>query len=262
MTPWLSLNPRILRMLLGILVPLALWSVISATELIRPLFLPSPIAVSRAFIELLVSYALVADVLASLFRILCGFLLSLVVALPIGLLLGRHKPSAAFSDPFLSFLRYIPPSAVLPLFILWFGIGEGEKILVIAAGVIPYLILLVSTTVANVPHEYLETASTLGASRNAVLARVIIPYALPGVMDALRLMMAFAWTLVIIAELIAAESGLGHLIILSQRFLATPKVFVALITIGCLGFMMDLLFQKAHLFLFPWTHMEPYARTK
>ncbi len=247
---------------LGITIPLLVWTLVSSTGLINPLFLPTPLAVLHAFQKLFVLHAFTTDILASVLRILLGFGLSILVAVPLGLFLGTHQKAAAFTDPFLNFLRYLPPSALLPLFLLWFGIGESEKILLIFAGVAPYLVLLVSNVAANIPQEFIDVARTLGVSRKTILTRVILPYSLPGIWDAMRVMIGAAWTFVVLAELIAAKSGLGHLIILSQRFLETPNVFAALFTIGFLGFITDLLFQKTHHLLFPWTCMETYARTE
>ena len=170
-----------------------------------------------------------------------------------------NKRGEAFFDPIISFLRYIPVSAFVPLFILWFGIGELQKVLLIFAGVAPYLTILIFDVVANTKKEYAEAAYTLGASRNDITFRVVAPQSLPGIWDAMRLMMGAAWTFVILAEIKAATSGLGYLIMTSQRFLQTSNVIAAIFIIGILGLLTDLLFKFTRKKFFPWAEKTNYA---
>mgnify|MGYP001561330702 CR=1 FL=1 len=244
---------------LGIACLLVLWAVVSYSGLIKPLFLPTPTAVFEAVVKLFRELGFAGDILISVWRILLGFLLSIVVSIPLGIYLGMNKRGEALFDPIISFIRYIPPSAFVPLFILWFGIGELQKVLLIFAGVAPYLTLLIFDVVANTKKEYGEAAYTLGASHNDIVFRVVVPQSLPGIWDAMRIMIGAAWTFVVLAEIIAATSGLGYLIITAQRFLQTANVIAAIFIIGLLGLLTDVLFKLAYRKFFPWTEKSTYA---
>lgn len=237
----------------GLLIFLALWSAVTYTGLIRPFFLPTPTTVFTTIGRLLTEGSLLRDTGASLYRIVVGFLVSLAVALPVGLSLGLSRKFEAFTEPLVAFIRYIPPSAFIPLAIIWFGIGELEKVAIIFIGVAPYLTLLIADTVSNVRQELIEAALTLGASKWDIVTKVVIPFSLPGIWDAIRVMLGAAWTFVIIAELVGASSGLGHLMIHSQRFLKTDNIFAAIVTIGLLGMVTDYFFKISYKILFPWT---------
>ncbi len=202
---------------------------------------------------------LAGDILISLQRIILGFLLSVIVSVPLGVYVGINKRGQAFFEPVINFIRYIPSSALLPLFILWFGIGELEKVLLIFISVTPYFVVLVYDAVANTKKEYIEAGYTLGANWNTVVFRIIIPQALPSIWDAMRLIISTAWTFVILAEIVAATSGLGYLIITSSRFLQTANVIAAIIIIGLLGLLTDLLFKFTYKKFFPWAEKTTYA---
>ena len=253
-----SLNEKISRgqylllVFLGIFLLFFLWAIISFSGLIQPLFLPTPLAVFDSIIKLFKDLHLLQDIGISIYRIFLGFILSVVFSVPLGIYLGMSKKGQAFFEPIISFIRYIPSSAFVPLFILWFGIGEMQKILLIFAGVAPFLTLLIFDVVANTKKEFIEAAYTLGAKRNDIIYRVIVPQSLPGIWDAMRFMFGAAWTLVVLAEIIAATSGLGYLIITSQRFLRTSNVIAAIFIIGLLGLFTDLFFRFTYKKLFPW----------
>lgn len=232
---------------------LLIWSLLAYTEFVRPFFLPTPTKVLSSMALLLLQGSLLVDIFASVYRILLGVLLSLIVSIPLGIALGiSRKVEAAIESP-IAFIRYIPPSAFVPLGIIWFGIGELEKIAILFLGVAPYLTLLIADIVVNTRHELIEVALTLGASRKDIIARVILPYALPGIWDSFRVMIGAAWTFVIIAEIVGASSGLGHLMIESQRFLRTDNIFAAIVVIGLLGVGTDYFFKRTYRVFFPWT---------
>lgn len=243
----------------GIIVMFLLWSFITYTGLIKPFFLPTPGTVARSIIRLFQEFGLVKDIGISVYRILLGFGLGCMVAIPLGLLIGTSKKSAAFFDPIIGFIRYIPPAAFVPLFILWFGIGNLEKVLLIFAGVTPLLTLLVFDVVSNTSKEIVQAALTLGARPKDVIFKVVIPQALPGIWDAMRIMLAAAWTYVVLAEIVASTSGLGHLIIISQRFLRTANVIAAILIIGILGLLTDYFFKFTYKIFFPWTEKSSHA---
>lgn len=244
---------------LGIVLPILIWALASYSGLIKPLFLPTPTAVVESIVKLFLAFGLFQDILISTYRILLGFVLSLIISIPLGVYLGISKKGEAFFEPIISFIRYIPPSAFVPLSILWFGIGELQKALFIFLTVVPYLTLLVFDVVANSKREFIEAAYTLGAKPKDIVFRVIVPQSLPGIWDAVRIMIAVAWTFVVLAEIIAATSGLGYLIITSQRFLRTPNVIAAIIIIGLLGLITDFLFKITYKIFFPWREKSQYA---
>ena len=255
----LSRGQYLLLAFLGIAVLIVLWAIVSYSGFIKPLFLPTPTAVFEAVVKLFSELGLAGDILISVWRILLGFVLSVAIAVPLGVYLGMNKKGEAFFDPIISFIRYIPPSAFVPLFILWFGIGELQKVLLIFAGVAPYLTLLIFDVVTNTKKEYAEAAYTLGADQRDIVFRVVVPQSLPGIWDAMRIMIGAAWTFVVLAEIIAATSGLGYLIITAQRFLQTANVIAAIFIIGLLGLLTDLIFKLAYRKFFPWAEKSNHA---
>ena len=238
---------------LGLLIFLSVWSLLTYTGFVRSFFLPTPTKVLSAIITLLAEGSLLADIFASVYRILLGFLLSLIVALPLGIALGVSRKFEAFTEPLIAFIRYIPPSAFIPLAIIWFGIGEMEKVIILFLGVAPYLTLLIADIVISTRRELVEAALTLGATGKDIIMKVVFPNALPGIWDSFRLMIGAAWTFVIIAEIVGASSGLGHLMIESQRFLRTDNIFAAIVVIGFLGLATDYFFKITYKIFFPWT---------
>jgi NitT/TauT family transport system permease protein len=238
--------------LLGGIVFIGLWQLIASLKVVPVFFLPSPKAVLEALITLFTTGNLLSDIGISVFRIVAGFLLSVVVALPLGVLFGTSKKSEAVIEPIVGFVRYIPPSAFVPLIIIWFGVGEIGKIALIFLGVAPYLTLLIADIVHSVRKELIEAATTLGASRSQIIFKVILPYSMPMIWDSFRIMFGAAWTFVIIAEIVGSSSGLGHLMIESQRFLRTDNIFAGIMVIGLLGILTDYFFKITQKILFPW----------
>ena len=232
---------------------LLLWCVLSYGGFVKPLFLPSPTAVIRSGLEMAADGSLVENAEASLFVIVTGWALAVVSGVPIGILMGSFKVVEALIEPVVDFVRYLPVSALIPLLILYLGLGVEEKVAVIFIGTFFQLVLLVADVAAHVPHEQIDVSYTLGASRAQVLWRVLLPATLPGVMDTLRITMGWAWTYLVVAELVAADRGLGFLIMNSQRGLFTDRIFVGLATIGGLGLGFDLTFKWLHRLLLPWS---------
>jgi NitT/TauT family transport system permease protein len=175
--------------------------------------------------------------------VLGGFGLSALVALPLGIAMGTNTTFCRLLEPLLALLRYMPAPAFIPLLIIYFGLGELPKVLLIFIGTLFFNTLMIMDAVKFVPRELLETTRTLGGKKRDLLLRVITPYIAPQVLDAFRINMAAAWNLVIVAELVAAESGLGKHITLAQRFLRTDQIFLGLIVIGLIGLLIDLGFR-------------------
>ncbi len=165
---------------LGLLIILLLWAVLTYGHFVERFFLPSPIDVLFSIINLFQSGVLLTDIVASFSRILLGMLLSFAIAFPCGIALGMSRKFEAAVEPAIAFIRYIPPSAFIPLAIIWFGIGESEKIVILFLGIAPYLTLLIADMVANTRSELVDVALTLGASKYQTITKVVIPSAMPG----------------------------------------------------------------------------------
>jgi NitT/TauT family transport system permease protein len=223
----------------AVLVPLGLWTVVSSLGVVDPTFLPSPGAVAGAFWEMAASGQLLSDTAASLGRVGAGFGLAVLISVPLGMAMGTSQVALALLEPVIGLLRYLPASAFIPLLIIWLGLGEPSKIAILVIGVVFFNTLMTADAVRAVPPELRKAAATLGATGGEVLRKVVWPYALPGMLDAMRVNAAAAWNFVVVAELIAAESGLGYRIVRAQRFLQTDRIFAVLVVIGMIGLAID-----------------------
>ena len=249
----ISKKEYFLRGFLGFFVILIAWSLVTYTGMIRPFFLPTPTEVIDSGISLFVDSNLLTDIFISIYRILVGFLLAIIISVPLGILLGTIKPIEAIVEPIVAFIRYLPASAFVPLAILWFGIGNIEKFSIIFIYVFPFMVLLVADAVARVKNEFIEAGLTLGANQRQIYTKVIIPHSLPEIWDAIHFMFGAAWGVIVLVEIVAANSGLGHVIITSQRFLQTANVMAVIIIIGLLGLTTDYLFKLGYKRFFPWS---------
>lgn len=232
---------------------LLLWALITYSGLIKSFFLPTPDAVLSSFVKLLLGNGLMKDIWVSFYRVSMGFALATIFAVPVGIFISTYRKAKVFIEPIISFIRFLPPSGFVPLFILWFGIGDEQKILLIFASIAPFLVLFVFDIAQNTEKEFIEAAYTLGAKTRDIILKVIIPRSLPGIWDAMRILIGGAWSMVVLAEIVAADSGLGHLVINSQRFLQTANVIVAILIIGVIGFLTDYFFKLTYGLLFPWS---------
>ena len=193
-----------------------------------------------------------ADIAISVGRVWFAFLLSVVMAVPLGLLMSTYRAVGAFFEPFIDFVRYLPVPALVPLLVIWFGIGEASKIAVLWMGTFFQLILLIADDTKRVPAEYIESGHTLGATNGQIMRHIIIPAALPNMVDNLRITLGWCWTYLIVAEIVAANSGIGHVIWSLRRFVKTPEVMAGIITIGIIGLLTDQAFRFAHARLFSY----------
>lgn len=230
-------------MITSIGLPLFLWWLVTTFGNIDPKFLPSPSQVIAAFGRLWSTGELLKDTIASLWRVGVGFFLAAALAIPVGVLMGSFASIRALLEPLFGLMRYMPAPAFIPLLILYLGIGEEPKIMLIFIGVFFFNALMVMDTVKFVPKDLIEATYMLGGDRIQTLFQVIFPHVLPGILDACRINLAAAWQLVIVSELIAATEGLGRRISVAGRFLKTDEIFVGLIVIGTIGLIFDLLFQ-------------------
>jgi NitT/TauT family transport system permease protein len=231
---------------------LIVWSILTYGGLVDPLFLPSPGRVFQAGVDLFAELGFTIDILNSVYRVMLGFIVAALIGVPLGLLMGTFKVAEAFTEPVVGFIRYMPASAFIPLFILWLGIGDIEKIAIIFVGSFFQLVLMVAVVAKNVHKDMLETAYTLGAKRFQVIRKVLLPASLPGIVDTLRIIVGWAWTYIIVAELVASASGIGYMIISAQRMLRTGNIIFGILTIGILGLITDYFFKWLYNRLFPW----------
>ncbi|HIK15769.1 MAG TPA: ABC transporter permease [Leptolyngbyaceae cyanobacterium M33_DOE_097] len=230
-------------MIASIALPLLLWWVVTALQLVDPKFLPSPGTVLATFQRLISTGELQKDTIASLWRVGVGFSLAALFSIPIGVLMGSFASIRALLEPAFGLMRYMPAPAFIPLLIIYLGIDEAPKIALIFIGVFFFNALMAMDTVKFVPKDLIESTYMLGGDRWQTLTQVIFPHVLPGIIDACRINLAAAWQLVIVAELIAANEGLGRRISYAGRFFKTDEIFVGLIVIGVIGMSLDLFFQ-------------------
>jgi NitT/TauT family transport system permease protein len=234
------------------LLVLFVWQLFSAETGPRSIFLPPPSAVVRSLWELFREEAFIYDIGASVYRVTAGFLLAALVAVPLGLLAGSVRFLDRLIQPINDFTRYLPVPAFIPLCILWVGIGDAEKILIIFIGTVFQVIPLVADTAANVPRNLIDLGYTCGASRRQALTKVIFPWCAPTIYDHLRVALGWAWGYLVIAELVAAVSGIGHVIIQAQRYIQTSRVMAGILMIGIIGLFFDLCFKLPKKRIFRW----------
>ncbi len=228
------------------------WCALSYGGIIPLVILPSPTEVLKAFPVLHFEEALVRSALASLYRVVMGFVLSAAVAIPLGLVMGTFPPIKHFFAPVLDPLRFLPISALVPLFIVWFGIEDLQKIMFLFVGTFVYLLPLVIEAVENVDDVYLQTATTLGASRWQLVWHVLVPGSSPAIGEALRVMSGIGWTYVILAEVINAPYGLGALITVAGKRSHVDQIFALVIVILVIGIVTDQIIRLVNKQLFFW----------
>lgn len=238
--------------ILSFLILIALWSILSYSGLVQKVFLPTPGAVAGAFAKMYRDNILLSYSLVSIYRVMVGWVFAVIAAVPLGLLIATSKKAEALFEPAVDFARYLPVVALVPLTLLYFGIGDLQKFVIIFLGTFFQLVLMVADVVSCVQKDLLRASSTLGASKWQTYRLVLIPASLPGIMDSLRITVGWAWTYLVVAELVAANSGLGYMVLKAQRFLATDQIFAGLILIGVIGLATDYLFKWLTRLLVPW----------
>ncbi len=243
------------RLLLGtafFVLFVAAWGAATFGGYVSPTFLADPVTMVRDGWTLLTRFDFHVDIGVTIWRVVGGFALAALVGVPLGILMGAYKPVEAFLEPSVSFARYLPASAFVPLLILWAGIGETQKLLVIFIGSVFQIVLMVAVAVGATRRDLVEAAYTLGASDTSVVRRVLVPANAPEIAEILRLVLGWAWTYVIVAEFIGSSSGIGYMIIASQALLATGQIIFGIIVIGLIGLVSDFAFKALNRALFPW----------
>ncbi len=222
---------------------LGAWAFITYGRMVPAIFLPTPGAVAERAVAMATDGSLLLNVWASAQVVLLGFTISTAVAIPLGIAMGAFRIAQSAFESMINFIRYLPVTAFMPLFILWIGIGIEQRVALIVFGTFFSQAVMVATSIRNVPQDLLNAAYTLGATRRQVLWRVMLPAALPGIFDTLRVTIGWAWTYVVAAELIAASSGLGYMSMKAARGFQVDIIFLAIGMIGLLGLATDLFFR-------------------
>lgn len=239
----------------GFMLPFIAWSILSTIGWVDPVFLPTPLQVLERSIDWLFNDDLISDIGISIGRVFGGFIAAAILAVPIGILIGTYAPARALLEPLTDFSRYLPAVAFIPLIMLWVGIDESAKLSVIFVGTFFQMVLMLAEDVARVPNAPVEAARTMGATNGEIVKHVLIPAARPAMLDTLRATMGLAWTYLVVAELVAANSGLGFSILKAQRFLQTDKIFAGILLIGLIGLLTDQAFRWLHRHCFRWHHL-------
>ncbi|NUP86712.1 MAG: ABC transporter permease [Burkholderiaceae bacterium] len=257
MKPLVPVSP-LARLVLGVaffVVFVGVWTLATLGGYVSQTFLADPLTMLRSGHTLLTEMGFLHDIGMTVWRVLGGFVIAAALALPLGVAMGAYKPVEAFFEPFVSFARYLPASAFIPLLILWAGIGEAQKLAVIFIGSFFNLVLMIAVTVGETRRDLVEAAYTLGVKDSGLVRRVLLPGAAPQIAETLRMVLGWAWTYVIVAELIGASSGIGHMITDSQALLATDQIIFGIIVIGLIGLASDLLFKALNRRLYPWAQL-------
>lgn len=234
------------------------WFATSATQFVSPFLLPGPFAVAEAGWWLVQDGSLARHTAISLQRVVLGYGLSVLLALPLALLFGVLPRLRGFVEPALEFLRQIPPLALLPLLILWLGIGEVQKVGVIVLSCFFPIFLGALGGIAQADPKLVEVGRSCGLSRREILTRIVLPASLPALAVGLRIGLGYSWRALVGAELIASSAGLGYLIIDAQNLARTDIVLVGVLVIGGLGLIADALARAALRRAAPWlrSHLE------
>ncbi|MGV9767967.1 ABC transporter permease [Microbacterium sp. NPDC003461] len=232
----------------SVLGGIALWWVLA----LAGLQLPTPLEVVQKGIELAASGVLLQDVLASLGRVLSGFVLGTAAAIPVGFLMGWYAVARGLFEPWIQFFRTIPPLALLPLVLVLMGIGELPKVFVIFLAAFLACVISTYQGVVSVDRTLINAARVLGAKDGYIFARVVVPASTPFILVGMRVGLGSAWATLVAAELLAAQQGLGRRMQQAQLFYDLPTIFVGIVVIGVLGLVMDRLLLLAEAKLTGW----------
>ncbi len=228
------------------------WFTLTNLKLVPEFFLPTPQAVWVELIRQISEGILFQDAVVSIYRISIGWFVSTLLAVPLGILMGNFRLFEDAFEPFIDLVRYMPAVAFIPLTILWVGVGDSQKFLILFIGTFFQEVLLIMDNVKNVPQDLIQVSKTLGLSKQEILTDVVLRSALPGVWDTFRITLGWAWTYLVVAELVAANGGLGYRIMRAQRFLDTEAIILGILVIGALGLITDMLFKVGYKKFFPW----------
>lgn len=228
------------------------WCALTYSGYLKSMYLPTPSSVVMAVVTMIKEGTLWIDIGISVKRVMFGWALAALLALPLGIFCASSARFRATLQPIMEFFRYLPVTALVPLTIIYCGIGEGQKYTIIFLGTFFQLVLMIEDTVAGVDRNLLNAGKTLGTNQLGIYYKILLPASMPGIMDAFRMTIGWAWTYLIVAEMISADTGLGYLILRAQRFVATDEVFAGLILIGIIGLVTDLIMRVLTKVVVPW----------
>lgn len=235
---------------------IALWFLVTSAGWVKPLFLPSPFAVYDKFVSAMTdgvaNSTLAEHAMASLTRVFSAFLLACITAVPVGILMGVNRYARGIFDPPIEFYRPLPPLAYLPLIIIWFGIGEFPKILLIYLAIFAPMAIAARAGVRSVSIEQIHAAYAMGGTPMQIVWHVILKAAMPEIFTGLRIGIGVGWTTLVAAEMVAADRGLGFMVLNAAQFLASDIVIMGIIVIGVFAFAFDLLVRYVEKFAIPW----------
>lgn len=245
---------------LAVVMAVALWGVVTHFRLVTPLLLPSPLSILKTGITLseegYVDVPLWQHILISVARAMSAFIVATILGIPLGLYMGMSATLNAVLNPFVQFLRPVPKLALIPLVIVWFGIGEFSKFLLIFLATFLTVVVSAAAAVRNVKEGRIRVAETLGASQYQIFRRVILPSALPELFVGVRMAIGIGWTTLIAAEMIASSSGLGWMVMNASSYLRTDVVIIGIVLLGGIGYALDALLVLAQHRLVPWMGKE------
>jgi NitT/TauT family transport system permease protein len=238
---------------LSLALPLLIWTALYVSNTVNEIFLPSPWESAEAGYKMFAEGDLINDTRASSQRVFLGFGIGLLFAIPVGLGMGTFRSIRALFEPMIGMVRYAPATAFIFLLLIWLGIGEEPKVALVVLGTVFFNTVMISNVVWSVPSELIKASQTLGASSFGVFRRVIFPYAVPGMIDTFRVNLAAAWNLIVVAEVLAADEGLGFRIVRAGKFLNVDQIFVAIVVIGLIGVSTDIGLRILRDRIAPWS---------
>lgn len=247
----MTITRRIALILAPWAVIVLVWYAIHYSGVVNPALVPTPDAVAKRFVELS-RQRLPEDVWISTQRVLLGVLFGILLAVPVGFVLGWYREVRRFIDPLLNFFRALPPIALIPLVIVYFGIGETAKIVILFYASFFSGVIVMYEGIAQISPIYVRVARTLGAKDDEIFRKVIIPLAVPHILTALRVALGVAWATLVASELIAAQTGLGSLIQNAAAFFQLDIIYVGIICIGFIALAMDLVLRAFARRLVAW----------
>ncbi|HJU22152.1 MAG TPA: ABC transporter permease [Casimicrobiaceae bacterium] len=243
---------RIVLIALPWLLVIGIWYAIAYSGLINPSLVPTPTAVAERFWRLMSSGRLPVDIAMSTGRVIAGVALGIALAVPVGFVLGWYRGVRAFIDPLMNFFRALPPIALIPLVIVYFGIGEVAKVVVLFYASFFAGVIVMYEGIAQISPIYVRVSKTLGATDVEIFRKVIVPLTVPHLLTALRVALGVAWATLVASELIAAQQGLGALIQNASSFFQLDIIYVGIICIGLIALAMDLILRAVARRLVAW----------
>lgn len=246
--------------ILMLIVVISSWAVVSHLQVVSELFLPTPSTVGEAFYSLQVEgyrgYSILQHIGRSLFRVFVAFLGAIFLGIPLGLGIALNVYIKGIFDPIIELYRPVPPIALIPLFIIWFGIGEVSKILLIFIAMFAVIVINTASGVRGVQQEKVWAAKSLGGDKWQIIRHVILPGAMPEILTGMRVGIGFGWTTLVAAEMIAATAGIGWMVLNARRYLRTDIIMAGVIAMGILGFLLDRSIRVIEGQIVPWKGQE------